>query len=223
MIEFLHSFYAYWPEWSPRLFRAMAYSALISILGFALASILGVLLAISLVARQNFLRRMARAYVWLFRGLPLLVVLFLLYFGLPGIGIVLDAVPTAILGLGLCFAAQMAEVIRAGFIALPAGQSEAAAAAGLTPAQTFFSIILPQVLRLVAAPIVVTFVSLLKDSSLASLITVKELMLEGRALATEYFLPLQIFICVGALYFCIAFPLSFLARGLAHRGEVNRQ
>jgi His/Glu/Gln/Arg/opine family amino acid ABC transporter permease subunit len=223
MMDFLNSFMINWPEWSPRLFKAMTYTATISIFGFIFATILGTALALCFTARVAALRRAARAYVNFFRGIPLLVVLFLIYFGLPGIGVVLDAISTSITGLGLCFAAQMAEVIRAGFLAIPKGQSEAAAAVGFTPSQTFLSIILPQVVRVIAAPIVVTFVSLLKDSSLASLITVKELMLEGRALSTEYFLPLQIFICVGILYFLIAFPLSLLARGLARRADPNRR
>jgi polar amino acid transport system permease protein len=217
MSDFLAPFATHWPEWSARLFRAAGNTALISIFGFLLASLLGALLALGLTAPLPALRRMAKAYVVFFRGVPLLVILFLIYFGLPGVGLVFDAMPAAIFGLGLCFAAQMAEVIRAGFLAIPKGQSEAAASVGLAPSQTFFSVILPQVLRVTAAPIVVTFVALLKDSSLASLITVKELVLEGRALATEFFLPLQIFICVGALYFCIALPLSLLARGLARR------
>lgn len=223
MSDFLHTITSNWPEWSPRLLKAMGNTALISGLGFAFASILGTVLALCFTARNSALRLGARAYVNFFRGIPLLVVLFLIYFGLPGVGVVLDATLTAIVGLGLCFAAQMAEVIRAGFLAVPKGQSEAAAAVGFTPGQTLFSIILPQVIRVIAAPIVVTFVSLLKDSSLASLITVKELMLEGRALSTEYFLPLQIFICVGALYFLIAFPLSLLARGLARRADPSRR
>jgi polar amino acid transport system permease protein len=211
----------YLPEWGPRLGEALVYTALISLLGFALAAVLGTLLALCLVAKGRVLPRLARAYVLIFRGVPLLVVLFLLYFGLPGIGIVFSAITCAVLGLGLCFAAQMAEVLRAGFMAIPKGQSEAAAAVGLTPVQAFRQIILPQVLRLTAGPMLVTFVSLMKDSSLASLITVQELVLEGRALATEYFLPLPIFLCVGVLYFALAFPLSMMAKRLARRASPN--
>lgn len=200
------------PEWGPRLGEALVNTALISVLGFALAILLGTCLALALTAKGRSLPRAARTYVLVFRGVPLLVVLFLLYFGLPGAGIVLSALACAILGLGLCFAAQVAEVLRAGFMAIPKGQAEAAAAVGMTPAQAFRTIIFPQVLRVVLGPMIVTFVSLMKDSSLASLITVQELVLEGRALATEYFLPLPIFICVGALYFALAFPLSMVAR-----------
>lgn len=203
------------PEWGPRLGEALVNTAIISILGFVLAVILGTALALALMAKGKALPRLAKAYVLVFRGVPLLVVLFLLYFGLPGMGIVLSALVCAVLGLGLCFAAQIAEVLRAGFLAIPKGQGEAAAAVGLTPVQAFRTIILPQVMRIVSGPMIVTFVSLMKDSSLASLITVQELVLEGRALATEYFLPLPIFICVGALYFALAFPMSMIARRLA--------
>jgi len=221
MNEFLHTFVVHWSEWGPRFGRAMTNTALISCLGFLLASLLGVLLALCLMGPSKSLRRFAKIYVGFFRGVPLLVLLFLIYFGLPGVGIVFNALSSAIIGLGLCFAAQMAEVIRAGFLAIPKGQFEAAAAVGMTPAQSFKSIILPQVLRVATAPIIVTFVALLKDSSLASLITVKELVLEGRALVTEYFMPLQIFIWVGVFYFVIAFPLSLTARTLARRIEHN--
>ena len=221
MSEFLQTFIVHWSEWGPRFGRAMINTALISCLGFLLASLLGVVLALCLMAPSNGLRWLARIYVGFFRGVPLLVVLFLIYFGLPGVGVVFDALSSAIIGLGLCFSAQMAEVIRAGFLAIPKGQFEAAAAVGMTPGQSFRSIVLPQVLRVSTAPIIVTFVALLKDSSLASLITVKELVLEGRALATEYFMPLQIFIWVGVFYFVIAFPLSLAARILARRTDPN--
>lgn len=221
MSEFLLSFVAYWSEWAPRLLRALINTAVISVLGFVMASILGVILALCLVARSEPLRRLAGIYVAFFRGVPLLVMLFLIYFGLPGVGVVFNALTSAVIGLGLCFAAQMAEVVRAGFLAIPRGQFEAAAAVGFTPGQSFRLIMLPQVLRVSAAPIIVTFVALLKDSSLASLITVKELVLEGRAIATEYFMPLQTFIWVGVLYFALAFPLSMAARAFARRATTN--
>ena len=100
MTEFLNSIITNWPEWSPRLFKAMGNTAFISVIGFVFASVLGTVLALSLDARIAALRRAAQAYVNFFRGIPLLVVLFLIYFGLPGVGVVLDAIPTAIIGGG---------------------------------------------------------------------------------------------------------------------------
>jgi polar amino acid transport system permease protein len=191
----------------------------ISLLIFAVTLLCGVPLGLPIafcsMSRIKPVKVAAKIIVWIVRGVPLLAVLFLLYFGLPGIGIVFDAFGAAIAGLALCFAAQVAELFRAGLKAIPAGQSEAALAAGFTPAQSFVLIILPQVARVILAPMIITFVSLLKDSSLASLITVNELVLTGRSMATEYFLPLQIYIAVGLCYLAIAWPFSVLSRRLA--------
>lgn len=215
MTGFFKPYGEYGTEWLPLLLKAMLNTGALSVSAFALALVLGLLL--SLCQRSSFaaLRQFAVAYVTIVRGVPLLAVLFLLYFGLPGIGIVFNAFGAAALGLALCFAAQIAELFRAGLKAIPAGQAEAALAVGFTPAQSFRLIILPQVARIALSPMIVTFVSLLKDSSLASLITVDELALTGRAMATEYFLPLQIYVAVGVCYFAIAWPFSALSRRLA--------
>lgn len=215
MTGFLTPYGEYGSEWLPLLLKALINTAALSVAGFALALALGLLLALCQTSSVAALRGFASLYVTIVRGVPLLALLFLLYFGLPGIGIVFDAFGAAVTGLALCFAAQIAELFRAGLKAIPAGQGEAALAVGLTPAQNLRLIILPQVTRIILAPMIVTFVSLLKDSSLASLITVNELVLTGRAMATEYFLPLQIYVAVGLCYFAIAWPFSVLSRRLA--------
>jgi polar amino acid transport system permease protein len=214
MTGFFAPYGDYGAEWLPLLLKAMVNTALLSVSAFAVALVLGLLLSLCQKSPFAALRHFAALYVTMVRGVPLLAVLFLLYFGLPGIGIVFDAFGAAVAGLALCFAAQIAELFRAGLKAVPVGQSEAALAAGLTPVQSFLLIILPQVVRIILAPMIVTFVSLLKDSSLASLITVNELVLTGRAMATEYFLPLQIYVAVGLCYFAIAWPFSALSRRL---------
>lgn len=215
MSDFIQPYLDYGGEWVPLLIRAMAMTALLSICAFALSLVFGLLLSLCRHARSPALRHFATAYVSLVRGVPLLAILFLLYFGLPGVGITFNAFSGAVLGLALAFAAQVAELFRAGLMAIPKGQREAALAVGFTPVQSFRLIVLPQVVRVIIAPLIVTFVSLLKDSSLASLITVNELVLTGRAMATEYFLPLQIYLAVGLCYFLIAWPFSLLSRRLA--------
>jgi len=215
MSGFFAPYRDYGGEWLPLLLRAMVNTAVLSVCAFALALVLGLLLSLCQRSGLAALRHFAALYVTVVRGVPLLAVLFLLYFGLPGIGIVFDAFGAAIAGLALCFAAQIAELFRAGLKAIPAGQREAALAVGLTPVQSFRLIIFPQVVRVILAPMIVTFVALLKDSSLASLITVNELVLTGRAMATEYFLPLQIYVAVGLCYFAIAWPFSVFSRRLA--------
>lgn len=217
MRDFLQPYRIYAGEWLPLLLKAMGKTALLSISAFALSLVLGLLLVVCRNARWRVLQQGVALYVAAVRGVPLLAILFLLYFGLPGIGITFDAFSAAMLGLALAFAAQIAELFRAGLMAIPPGQREAALAVGFTPAQSFTLIVLPQVVRISIAPLIVTFVSLLKDSSLASLITVDELVLTGRALATEYFLPLHIYLAVGACYFLIAWPFSLLSKRLAPR------
>ncbi|MGQ3214140.1 MAG: amino acid ABC transporter permease [Shinella sp.] len=215
MTRFIQPYIDHAGEWLPLLLQAMGKTALLSVSAFALSLVFGLLLALCRTTRWRALERGVAFYVTAVRGVPLLAILFLLYFGLPGIGITFDAFTAAILGLALAFAAQVAELFRAGLMAIPAGQREAALAVGFTPYQSFTLIVLPQVVRISIAPLIVTFVSLLKDSSLASLITVDELVLTGRAMATEYFLPLQIYVAVGVCYFLIAWPFSLLSKRLA--------
>lgn len=215
MTRFIQPYIDHAGEWLPLLLEAMRKTALLSVSAFALSLVFGLLLALCRNTRWRALERGVAFYVTAARGVPLLAILFLLYFGLPGIGVTFDAFTAAILGLALSFAAQVAELFRAGLMAIPAGQREAALAVGFTPYQSFTLIVLPQVVRISIAPLIVTFVSLLKDSSLASLITVDELVLTGRAMATEYFLPLQIYVAVGVCYFLIAWPFSLLSRRLA--------
>lgn len=215
MSSFIEPYREYGAEWLPFLLKAMGTTALLSVSAFALSLVFGLLLALARNAPSRALRRFVALYVSVVRGVPLLALLFLIYFGLPGIGLTFDAFTGAVLGLALAFAAQVAELFRAGLMAIPKGQREAALAVGFTPVQSFTFIVLPQVVRVILAPLIVTFVSLLKDSSLASLITVDELLLTGRAMATEYFLPLQIYLAVGLCYFLIAWPFSLLSRRLA--------
>ncbi|MGB3815137.1 MAG: amino acid ABC transporter permease [Shinella sp.] len=215
MIDFLQPYADYAGDWLPPLLEAMGKTAMLSVAAFALSLVLGLLLVLCRSSRWRVVERGVALYVATVRGVPLLAILFLLYFGLPGIGITFDAFTAAIIGLALAFAAQVAELFRAGLMAIPPGQREAALAVGFTPYQSFTLIVLPQVVRISIAPLIVTFVSLLKDSSLASLITVDELVLTGRAMATEYFLPLQIYLAVGVCYFLIAWPFSLLSKRLA--------
>lgn len=219
---FLQSYIEYGGEWWPRMLAAARITAAISLCGFMVALLIGALLAYLRNRPSYAPRLLAQSYINLFRSVPLLAVLFLLYFGLPGIGITMSAFVAGALGLGLCFGAQMAEVFRSGLEAIHRGQREAALAIGMTPMTAFRLIMFPQLLRITAPTLVATFVALLKDSSLCALITVHELMLEGRSLATEYFLPMHIFLAIGLFYFAIAWPLSLAARLLGRRLHQKR-
>ena len=123
------------------------------------------------------------------------------------------------IGLGLNASAYLAEVFRAGIEAVPKGQSEAAQAIGMTKPQVMTWIVLPQAVRVVLAPIGNVAISLLKDTSVASLIAAPDLMLRAQDLSSQYFMPLEIYLIVGAVYFLLCFPLSWLVRRIEHVQE----
>ena len=138
--------------------------------------------------------------------------LFLIYFGLADFGIIFDAFPAAVLGLGLSGAAYMAEIFRAGIESIHRGQMEAALTVGLTPMAAMRWVILPQALRVVLPPLANFGIALLKDTSVASIISAPELMLRARDLASSSFLPLEVFLLAAAIYLVMSLPVAFLTR-----------
>lgn len=213
----------YFPVWLPRLLAAAKVTAELSVMGFALAVFLGALLVSQLRGRHALPRHLANGFVQFVRAVPLLALLLALYFALPSIGLTLPGYWAGVLGLGLHGSAYVAEILRGGLDSVHRGQKEAALATGLAPHNVFAYIVLPQAMRVMLPPLLNSFVALLKDSSLCALIATDELMLAGRAMASEYFLPLHIFILVGLFYFAIAFPLSMLSRLLAKRLSRGRR
>ncbi|MBB3212757.1 polar amino acid transport system permease protein [Herbaspirillum sp. Sphag1AN] len=217
MLEFMLHYQDYLADWMPRLMAGVRTTAALSILGFLLALLLGSLLAAALMNRRRWVRSPAMALVQVMRAIPLLALLLSLYFGLPPLGITLRGFDAGVLGLGLIGSAYIAEIVRGSLTALHHGQREAALATGMTPRAAMLHILLPQAARSMLPPLMITFVSLLKDTSLCALIATDELMLAAKAIASESFLPLQIFILAGLFYFAVAWPLSMLARLLEKR------
>jgi polar amino acid transport system permease protein/polar amino acid transport system substrate-binding protein len=188
----------------------------LSVLAFLLAVPIGVGLAVGRVYGSGPVRGAARLYIELFRGTPVLLQLFVLYYGVASV-INLGPVEAAVLGLGLNYGAYEAEVYRGALLAIPRGQSEASRALGLGPAQTLWHVLLPQALRLALPPMTNDFVSLLKDSSLVSVITVIELTKRMTIAAVDmrgWFVP---GLLCAAFYLALSFPLSELARRLERR------
>jgi His/Glu/Gln/Arg/opine family amino acid ABC transporter permease subunit len=223
MSAFVSIYVEYVGQWGPRLLAAAKITAELSIVGFAVALVLGAGLAAMQAAHHATLRRLGTAVVQFTRAVPLLALLLALYFGLPSFGFTLSGFWAGVAGLGMQGAAYVAEVLRGGLKSVHRGQREAGLAAGLTPHKVFFFIVLPQAMRVMLPPLLNCYVALLKDSSLCSLIATDELMLTARAMASEYFLPLHIFLLVGLFYFAIAFPLSMLSRQLARRMSRGRR
>ncbi|MDQ0473040.1 amino acid ABC transporter permease [Labrys wisconsinensis] len=222
MTSFFQPILANLHDWGPQLVKASGTTILLTLLGFAAAFALGLAVEFLRTRRSPLVRRLVDGYLLILRGVPILVVLYLLYFALPGIGVTLPALVAGVLGLGLVYSAYLAEVFRAGLQSVPRGQREAALAAGLTPAQTFRLVLFPQAVRAVLPPLLISLVSLLKDSSICALITVPELTLTSRAIMSESFLPLQIFALTGLFYFIIAWPASLAVRALERRLQRGR-
>jgi len=198
-------------------FLAAAWVTLeLSVLAFLIAVPLGVALAIARVYGGAPVRAAARIYIELFRGTPVLLQLFVLYYGVASL-ISLGPIEAAVIGLGLNYAAYEAEVYRGALLAIPRGQSEAARALGLGPAQTLRHILIPQALRLALPPMTNDFVSLLKDSSLVSVIAVIELTKRMTIAAVDMRGWLVPGALCAAMYLALSFPLSELARRLERR------
>lgn len=214
------SMWELWLEIWPELLVALWATLRMALGALALGLVAGLLVALLRLHRSTAVARAASAYVELFRGTPALVQLFIVYFGLAAIGIRLTSYQAAVLGLGLNASAYLSEVYRAGIQSISAGQMEAAEAIGMEYLAAMRWIILPQAIRVVLGPIGNIAVSLLKDTSVASLISAPDLMLRAQDLSAEYFMPLPIYIIVGAIYFLICYPLSLAVRAL--EAHMNR-
>jgi polar amino acid transport system permease protein len=176
-------------------------------------------LALALLLRAGILivRGAARAYVEVMRGTPILVILFLLYYGGPFFGLVLDAEPVGVLGLGFYGAAYFAEIFRAGFESIPKGQIEAARMVGLTPRQIVYRIQLPQMLGLIVPPSVNQIIILIKESAVLSIITVAELTKNATQMANETFAVVEPFLAVAVLYWVLIEAIARSGRWIEGR------
>jgi polar amino acid transport system substrate-binding protein len=210
-------------RYMPLLCAAAWVTIKVSVLSMALAMIIGLPVALCRLYGAAPLRLLAIGYVEFFRGIPVLLLLYVLYYGMPSLlkqyGI--DLRPTdftvAILAFGLNYAAYEAEIYRAGIGAVPRGQWEAAASLGMSPTLTFRRIILPQALRMTVPPMTNDFVALFKDTSLVSVIAIVELTKQYQILAKSSLKYMEIGLATAALYLVMSVPLGHLARHLEKR------
>jgi polar amino acid transport system substrate-binding protein len=183
----------------------------------ALAVTLGLFLAlVRLYGRAPF-TYLSIAYIEIYRGTPLLIQLFILYYGLPNIGISLSPWAVAFIGLGMNYAAYEAELYRGGILAIPKGQMEAALSLGMSRSLAIRRIILPQSLRIALPGITNDFIALLKDSSLVSIIAMVELTKTYNILSASTLRFWELGLITAVLYLGMSYPLSLLARRLENR------
>jgi len=206
-----------WGEALWRLTRAALVTVLLSLGAMVIAVTLGLALAVGQSRGPAWLRVLATVYVEFFRGTPVLVQLLFLYFGLPRLGLAMPGWLTALVGLGLNYAAYESQVYRAALEAIPKGQHEAAYALGMSPLLAFRRVILPQALRIALPPMTNDFVSLFKDTSVAFAISVWELATAYRELANASGEFMLLGVIVSVFYLLMSLPLAHLARRLELR------
>lgn len=180
----------------------------LSLASFAIGLVIALGMALLRLSRNIVLRGVARFYISVIRGTPLLVQLFVIFYGLPAVGVVIDPFPAAVIAFSLNVGGYAAEVIRAAILSVPQGQWEAAHVVGLSPGRTLTRIILPQAARVSVPPLSNTFISLVKDSSLASLILVTELFRQAQNIAAFSYEFMAIYLEAALIYWLFCLVLS---------------
>ena len=201
----------------PFLLKGALLTLQISVVSLALGLVFGLVAALCVLAKNPLLHWPARFYVWLIRSTPLLVQLFIIYFGLPQFGLDLSPFWSGVLGLALNTGAYNAETIRGGILAVPRGQTEAARTLGMSGTLTMRRIVLPQALRLIIPPLGNNFVILIKDTSLVSTITLMELTLTAQRLIGSTYKPFEMYLMAALLYAVLTTGASLLLRTVERR------
>lgn len=214
------------PVWAefPRLLHGAAVTVEVTVAAMLVSAAVGLLVGI---VRLNPRRRapyaVASAYVAFIRGTPLLVQLFLLFFGLPQFGILLPAVLCGIVGLGIYSGSYVSEVVRGAIQSIDKGQIEAARSLGMSSAQAMRKVVLPQAFRRMLPPLGNEAIALIKNSSLVSLLTIDDVMREGQRIISVSFRALEVYLVVALVYFVLTNAANQILRYLERRLQVERE
>ena len=184
----------------------------LTIISFAIAMVIAIITALVQFAGIKVLKEIARFYVWVVRGTPLLVQLFVVFYGLPNIGILIDPFPAAVIVFSINEGAYSAETMRAALEAVPRGQMEAGECVGMTYLQIIRRIVLPQALRIAFPPLSNSLIAMVKDTSLAANITVTEMFMATQRIVARTYEPLALYIEVGLIYLLFCTVLTRLQR-----------
>ncbi len=199
---------------------AALYTLQITFFGILLGLIIGLVAALGRLSKRQWINSLSRAYIFLIRGTPLLVQLFIIYYGLTSI-VTIDPIPSAIIALGIHNGAYIAEIFRGSIQSIDYGQMEAARSLGMTQGKAMQRIVLPQAFKRAVPPLGNQLIIALKDSSLASTIAVPELMLKGRQMGSSSFMYMEMFLIVGIWYLIMTSLLSFVMHRIEQRLKVS--
>lgn len=204
-------------EFFPILMNGVVLTIVVTIGSLLLSTVLGLVWAMMRVSGIKVLSMLSASLINVIRGIPIIVLLFYLYFVMPDLGVTLSALQAAILGLGIAYSAYQAENFRAGIEAIDKGQIEAAQSIGMGWWLTMRRVVLPQAVRIVLPPYGNVMIMMLKDSSQASTITVAELALQGKLIASSTFKNTSVFTLVALMYLTMSIPLILLVRHFEKR------
>ena len=197
-----------WQSLWPLLVGGIKFTVPLAILSFAVGLVLAFWAALARLFAPAPVVALVRFYIWLIRGTPLLVQLFVIFYGLPSLGIVLDPLTAALIGFSLNIGAYNAEVIRGAIEAIPRGQWDAAYSIGMTRAQAMRRTVLPQAARVAVPPLANSFIALVKDTSLAAVITVPEVFQAAQRIASVTYEPLILYVEAALIYLVLCSVLS---------------
>lgn len=193
----------------------------LTLLSFSMALIIAVFVAIVQVANIKGLKQLARFYVWIIRGTPLLVQLYVIFYGMPSMGIVLDAFPSAVIVFAINTGAYASESIRGAIESVPVGQLEAGYCVGMSYTQTMRRIILPQALKTAFPPLSNSLIGLVKDTSLAANITIMEMFMSAQRIAARTYEPFALYCEVGLVYLIFCTVLTKVQRTMENKLKVG--
>lgn len=206
-------------QFIPPLLEGAFITIQLTIISLIVGLLLGLIIALGQMSKLKIIRMLCSVYISIFRGTPLLVQLMIIYFALPDLGLKFTAFESAIIGLALNEAAYLAEIYRGGIQAVPTGQVEAAKAIGMNSYQAFRRIVFPQAIKIALPGMGNSAIILLKNTSLAAVITVGELMYRGELLAGTTFRNLEIFTIVAVIYWILHYPLTLLVKYFEKRSD----
>jgi len=192
----------------PLLSGAIRGTIPLTLISFVIGLVLALVVALARLSRNRLVSGAARVYISLIRGTPLLVQLFIIFYALPSLGLVIDPFPSAVVAFSLNVGGYAAETIRAAILSVPRGQWEAAATIGLDHRLTLQRVVLPQALRVAVPPLSNTFISLVKDTSLASTIMVTELLRKAQEIAAPTYEFMTLYSLAAVIYWLICLVLS---------------
>jgi polar amino acid transport system permease protein len=219
VLSFMREFLADAQDYLPILLQGVQLTGLITLASLVVSTLLGLVWAMLRVSGIAVLAGFSAVMINILRGIPIIVQLFYIYFVLPDFGLSFTAVQAAIIGLGIAYSAYQAENFRAGIEAVDRGQVEAALSIGMGWGMTMRRVILPQAIRIALPPYSNIMIMMLKDSSQASTITVAELALQGKLIASSTFKNTSVYTMVALMYLALSLPLILLVRHFEAQGR----